>query len=60
MIKLIVYDLDNTLWEGTWLYDKENVKLKPKVLDLVKLLDSKGVLQTVCSKNENDDKLENF
>lgn len=60
MIKLIVYDLDNTLWEGTWLYDKENVKLKPKVLDLIKWLDSKGVLQTVCSKNEHDDRLENF
>ena len=29
-IKLVVWDLDNTLWDGTVYYsDKNNVKLKP-------------------------------
>jgi len=60
MLKLIVFDLDNTLWTGTWVYDKENVNIDPKVLELIKWLDSRGILLSICSQNDHDDRLENF
>lgn len=50
-VKCVVWDMDNTLWEGTLLEDN-NVFLRGNVLNIIKTLDSRGILQSVASKNE--------
>ncbi|MFD4668870.1 HAD-IIIC family phosphatase [Lentzea sp. NPDC058450] len=52
-VKCLVWDLDNTLWQGTLLEDDE-VRLSPEVLDVITTLDSRGILQSVASKNDHD------
>ncbi|HEV2988836.1 MAG TPA: HAD-IIIC family phosphatase [Candidatus Angelobacter sp.] len=51
-IKLIVWDLDNTLWNGT-LLEGDNVQLRPGIRDLLTLFDRRGILQSVASKNDH-------
>jgi FkbH-like protein len=50
-IKCVVWDLDNTLWDGVLLED-ENVTLHEDFVQLIKVMDSRGILQSVASKNE--------
>lgn len=52
-IKCVVWDLDNTLWEGTLLED-DNVYLCKGILDIIKTLDGRGILQSIASRNEYD------
>lgn len=49
-IKCLVWDLDNTLWNGTLIEDS-NVELDPKVINIIKILDERGILQSIASKN---------
>ena len=49
-IKCIVFDLDNTLWHGT-LLESDEVRLRDGIADLVKRLDSRGILLSIASKN---------
>ena len=61
-IKCIVWDLDNTLWDGILLEDNK-VFLREKVLQIIRTLDSRGILQSIASKNDHDlamDKLKQF
>lgn len=53
-IKCLVWDLDNTLWDGTILEDG-NVALRPGVADVIRELDRRGILLSVASKNEPAD-----
>jgi len=53
-IKCVVWDLDNTLWNGT-LMENDEIKLKPGIVDIIKELDSRGILHSVSSKNNYDD-----
>ncbi|MGX1885874.1 HAD-IIIC family phosphatase [Streptomyces sp. NPDC055287] len=53
MVKCLVWDLDNTLWQGTLLEDDE-VRLPDAVRELIATLDSRGILQAVASKNDHD------
>ncbi|NEO98542.1 MAG: HAD-IIIC family phosphatase [Symploca sp. SIO2E9] len=50
-IKCVVWDLDNTLWDGVLLEDSK-VSLRNKVVGIIKTLDSRGILQSIASKNE--------
>lgn len=50
-VKCVVWDLDNTIWQGVLLED-ERVTLRPGVVDVIKELDERGILQSVASKNE--------
>jgi len=50
-IKCVVWDLDNTIWDGVLLED-DKVVLKPGILDIIKKLDERGILQSIASKNE--------
>jgi FkbH-like protein len=68
-VKCICWDLDNTLWKGIIGEDgPENVKMNKDALDLVKSLDQRGILQSICSKNDSslawkkltDEKLDHF
>ena len=61
-IKCIVWDLDNAIWNGVLLEDV-NVTLRAGVDKIIKELDSRGILQSVASKNEYNitiKKLEEF
>lgn len=54
--KCVVWDLDNTLWDGILLEDGPNgVRLKPGVKEIVKQLDDRGILLSVASKNNYED-----
>lgn len=50
-VKCVVWDADNTLWDGTLVEDKV-VRLKPQIPDIVKTLDSRGILQSIASRND--------
>jgi FkbH-like protein len=51
--KLVIFDLDNTLWDGVLLEGK--VVPRPGLVDLFRTLDERGVLISVASKNARDD-----
>jgi FkbH-like protein len=53
-IKCVVWDLDNTLWDGV-LLEGDDVRLKPEIIDVVKTLDQRGILHSIASKNFYDD-----
>jgi FkbH-like protein len=50
-IKCIVWDLDNTLWDGVLLEDP-NVALRTEVIEVIKTLDERGILHAIASKND--------
>jgi len=52
-IKCVVWDLDNTLWNGV-LPENDRVSLRDGIVDIMKTLDSRGILQSVASKNDYD------
>ncbi|MDQ7808724.1 HAD-IIIC family phosphatase [Amycolatopsis sp. A133] len=52
-IKCVVWDLDNTVWDGVLLEDGD-VRLRPWVVEHVKRLDAMGVLHSVASKNDHE------
>ncbi|HXR70585.1 MAG TPA: HAD-IIIC family phosphatase [Actinocrinis sp.] len=56
-IKCVVWDLDNTLWDGVLLEDGE-VAVRPAVVEHIRRLDAMGVLHSVASKNDPDIALE--
>ena len=49
-IKLIIWDLDDTFWEGT--ISEQTVKPNKQALDLVLLCAEKGIINSICSKND--------
>ncbi|HEY0451013.1 HAD-IIIC family phosphatase [Actinophytocola sp.] len=51
--KCLIWDLDNTLWQGTLLED-ERVRLTDTVRRTVATLDSRGIVQSIASKNDHD------
>lgn len=53
VIKCVVWDLDNTLWDGT-LLEGDDVRLREGVAEIVEELDARGILQSVASKNDHD------
>ncbi|MBB6170489.1 FkbH-like protein [Nocardiopsis mwathae] len=54
MAKCVVWDLDETLWRGT-LSEGDDVVVEPRIVDVVKTLDERGILQSIASKNNHDD-----
>ncbi|MEO8372395.1 MAG: HAD-IIIC family phosphatase [Candidatus Solibacter sp.] len=50
-VKCIVWDLDNTVWDGT-LVETENVRLKPGIAKTLKHFDERGILLSIASKND--------
>jgi methoxymalonate biosynthesis protein len=53
LVKCVVWDLDNTLWQGT-LLENDDVRLSDEVRAIVRALDERGILQSVASKNDHD------
>jgi methoxymalonate biosynthesis protein len=52
-VKCLIWDLDNTLWDGTILEDLE-VDPFEGVPEVIAELDARGILQSVSSKNDAD------
>lgn len=53
-IKCVIWDLDNTVWDGI-LLESDNVTLKPGIVEIIKTLDARGILHSIASKNNHDD-----
>ena len=53
-VKCLVWDLDNTLWNGTLIEteDPTVLELNPRVLETIAELDRRGIIQSVASKND--------
>lgn len=52
-IKLIIWDLDDTFWNGT--LSEEGIDLVPKNIKIVKELTDRGIINSICSKNTEYD-----
>ncbi len=51
--KLVIFDLDNTLWKGVLL--EGEVEPYPELKELFRQLDERGILISIASKNAHDD-----
>lgn len=51
-VKCVVWDLDNTIWEGI-LVEGDDVRVKPDIVDLIQRLDARGILHSIASKNDH-------
>lgn len=54
-VKCVAWDLDNTLWDGI-LADVgiDGISLNDDAISAIKQLDARGILNTICSKNDFD------
>ncbi len=50
-IKCVVWDLDDTLWDGVLLEDPE-VRLRPDAAVVIRTLDARGILHSIASRND--------
>lgn len=50
-IKCVVWDLDNTLWDGV-LLEESQVSLRPGIATIIEALDNQGILHSIASKND--------
>lgn len=56
--KVLVWDLDETLWQGVLVDDGlEGVTPRPEAVAAIKALDQRGILQSVASKNTAEETL---
>ena len=55
--KCVVWDLDDTLWEGV-LLEGQGQKLRRGVLELIRALDERGILQSIASRNDHEQAME--
>ena len=54
-VKCVIWDLDQTVWDGILgEQDADTVALRPEVLETMKGLDERGILQSIASKNDHD------
>ena len=53
IVKLVVWDLDETFWEGTLAEDGE-VRIPEENIHALKELTSRGIVSSICSKNHHD------
>lgn len=49
--KLVIWDLDDTIWSGT-LAENDELKLESHRVEYIKLLNDRGVVNSICSKND--------
>lgn len=50
-VKVLVWDLDDTLWDGT-LLEGDEVRLRPGAAALLDRLDRRGILHSIASRND--------
>ena len=49
--KLVIWDLDNTIWQGV-LAEGDELILRQGIVEIIRELDNRGILQSIASKNE--------
>jgi FkbH-like protein len=52
-VKCVVWDLDNTLWDGV-LLEGDGVRPRPAAVAAIRALDGRGILHSVASRNDAD------
>jgi methoxymalonate biosynthesis protein len=52
-VKCLVWDLDETLWQGT-LLERDELAVSATVREVITGLDARGILQSIASRNEPD------
>ena len=52
-IKCVVWDLDNTIWDGVLLED-EQVFLRAGIPEILRSTDERGILLSIASRNDHD------
>src|ERR1700753_494870 len=52
-IKCVIWDLDNTIWDGVLLED-EQVVLRSGIREILQTLDRRGILLSIASKNNHE------
>ena len=58
-VKIVVWDLDNTMWKGILVEDGPNgIQLMPGIAEIIKQLDARGIVNSVASKNDHDHAME--
>ena len=50
-LKCVIWDLDDTLWQGT-LAEGDQVVPRSELIELIAQLDQRGVINSICSKND--------
>ena len=55
-LKLIIWDLDNTFWRG--ILSEEKVSPIPEMIEIVRKAANKGIINSVCSKNDPEKALD--
>ncbi len=53
VVKLLVWDLDHTLWDGILLEDR-TVRLRPGAREVLETLDRRGILHSIASRNDHE------
>lgn len=53
-VKCVVWDLDNTIWEGVLSEAEGEMALKKDARAVIEAMDKRGILQTIASKNDYD------
>ncbi|MBB5938992.1 HAD-IIIC family phosphatase [Streptomyces zagrosensis] len=53
LVKCVIWDLDDTLWDGT-LIEGDTLSVPRRNRDLVRRLDTHGILQSVASRNDEE------
>lgn len=48
--KLIIWDLDDTFWKGT--LSEGGVEFLPEMINFIEELTLKGIMNSICSKND--------
>jgi FkbH-like protein len=55
-VKCVAWDLDHTLWDGILVEsDSRALQVRPGARELLKVLDERGIVQTVVSRNNHDE-----
>ncbi|WP_160712992.1 HAD-IIIC family phosphatase [Chitinophaga solisilvae] len=53
-VKCVVWDLDHTIWHGI-LSENDQLTLRKDITDILKTLDSWGIINSIASKNNHED-----
>src|ERR1700742_2260416 len=51
-IKMVIWDLDETFWFGT--LSEGGIQVCPSNVEMVRVLNSRGIVSSICSKNDHD------
>ncbi|MCL2461533.1 MAG: HAD-IIIC family phosphatase [Defluviitaleaceae bacterium] len=54
LLKCIIWDLDDTLWDGALKRDAGEARIRPRALRVLEAADAKGVIQSVASRNDRE------